>query len=372
LKKLIAVLLVLALLVAEAAMGMVSYAAGEQDQLEDVNGKISSAQQKLTQGKTKIKNLNAQIKELDKRIQVQQAEIAAIQLDMDVTAQKILLAQQALNETKAAMQEQNENLDNRLRAMYKNGDVGLIEILLGSENISDFMTNVDMVQKIFDNDVELLQYIEEQYEKIDAQKRDLEALQNELKAQKESEASQRAALEGNRGQAATLKAAVAQDNKALEQQIDELNEQAEELIAKIRALQGDQAYEGGEFSWPAPGYTRITSPYGYRIHPILKVKKMHTGIDIGVPSNGNIVAANGGIVIMSAWYGGYGNVVMIDHGGGIVTLYGHNNKLLVKKGDAVVKGQKIALSGSTGNSTGPHLHFEVRVNGKYEDPMNWL
>jgi len=370
-RKLISALIVLSLLISEMAMG-ISYAAGEQDQLEDVNDQISAAQQKLSQGKIRVKNLNGQIKELDRKIESQQKEIAAIQLDMDVTSERIILAQQQLDETKQAMQEQNDNLDQRLRAMYKNGDIGLIEILLGSESITDFMTNADMVQKIYDNDIELLKYIEEQYKKVDAQKKELESLQAELARQKQSEAAQRAELEGNRGQVSTLKAAVAKDNKALEQQIDELNQQADDLIAKIRALQGDQAYTGGVFTWPSPGYTRITSPYGYRIHPILKVKKLHTGIDIGVPANSGIVAANGGTVIMAAWYGGYGNVVMIDHGGGIVTLYGHNNTLLVKKGDIVVKGQKISLSGSTGNSTGPHLHFEVRVNGKYEDPMKWL
>ncbi|HVI41383.1 MAG TPA: M23 family metallopeptidase, partial [Anaerovoracaceae bacterium] len=118
--------------------------------------------------------------------------------------------------------------------------------------------------------------------------------------------------------------------------------------------------------------TRVTSEFGMRYHPILKVNKMHTGIDIGAASGTKVLAANSGTVIKAGWNNSYGNVVMIDHGGGIVTLYAHNSKLLVSTGDVVAKGQNISLVGSTGNSTGPHIHFEVRVNGEYKNPRDWL
>ena len=123
-------------------------------------------------------------------------------------------------------------------------------------------------------------------------------------------------------------------------------------------------------SWPVQG--RITSPFGYRIHPILKTKELHTGIDIAATSGTTVVAANGGTVIKSGWNNSYGNLLMIDHGGGIVTLYAHNSSLLVRVGDVVSKGQAVSKVGSTGMSTGPHLHFEVRVNGQYKNPMDWL
>jgi len=349
-----------------------SYATSEQDKLEQVNDRINSALQKLNEGKKQEKNLSSQIKTLDGKIKTQEKEIAAIQGSMNQTNAQMIAAQLALEETKKNMESQNEGLNKRLRAMYKNGDIGLVEILLGSENISDFMTNMDMVQKIFDNDVEVLKFIKDKYAKIDAQAKALQILQDQLAAQKQSEAEQRKALEGNKGQVASLKAEVTKQNKELERQIDELNKQADELVAKIRALQGDEAYAGGVFAWPAPGYYKVTSAFGMRLHPILKVQKMHTGIDLSVPSKSKVVAANAGKVIMSSWYGGYGNVIMIDHGGSIVTLYGHNSSLVVKNGTYVNKGQLIAYSGSTGNSTGPHVHFEVRVNGKYVDPMTWL
>ena len=165
---------------------------------------------------------------------------------------------------------------------------------------------------------------------------------------------------------------MASDNAVLEAQEDELKEEADRLVSEIKKLQGDQAYAGGTFCWPSESSTRVTSEFGMRIHPILKVNKMHTGIDIGAAAGTNVLAANSGTVIKAGWNNSYGNVIMIDHGGGIVTLYAHNSKLLVSTGDVVSRGQVIALVGSTGNSTGPHIHFEVRVNGEYQNPRNWL
>jgi murein DD-endopeptidase MepM/ murein hydrolase activator NlpD len=162
------------------------------------------------------------------------------------------------------------------------------------------------------------------------------------------------------------------DLKELERQEDKLLAQSKEIEKKIVSLQSSKKYIGGELSWPAPGYYKITSQYGYRNHPILKKKKLHTGIDIAVPKNSNVIAANSGKVIYSGYYGGYGNTVIIDHGGKISTLYAHNSKLLVKVGDEVEKDKVISKSGSTGLSTGPHLHFEVRENGQHVDPLKYL
>jgi murein DD-endopeptidase MepM/ murein hydrolase activator NlpD len=124
--------------------------------------------------------------------------------------------------------------------------------------------------------------------------------------------------------------------------------------------------------WPSESSTRISSPFGNRLHPILRIYKLHTGIDIAARSGTNILAANAGTVISAGWNNGYGYMVMVDHGGGIVTLYAHSSKLLVRKGNVVARGQAIAKVGSTGMSTGPHLHFEVRVNGIYKNPLDYV
>ena len=169
------------------------------------------------------------------------------------------------------------------------------------------------------------------------------------------------------------KSEIDKDNKELAAMLDELQAEADALTREIQSLQSTgTTYEGGVMAWPAPGYTRVTSEFGNRLHPVLKVNKFHAGMDIGAPSGSKVVAANNGTVIKATYSGSYGNMVMIDHGGGIVTLYAHNTKLLVKTGDKVTRGQQIAVSGATGRVTGPHVHFEVRVNGEYKNPRNYL
>ena len=371
-KKIVTYVFMFALFASMITFG-VTYADNEQQQLNNVNSQINQTKSQLNEGKKKENQLNSQIKQLESQINASEKDINNIKGSISKTVKSITTVQQNLVAVEQEMTTQNTNLQKRLRAMYKNGDIGLVQILLGSDNITDFMTNMDMVQKIFDNDVEVLKTMEEQHQKIENQKKELETLQAQLVAQKQKEADKQANLEVSRGKVANLKAQVATDNAQLEKQIDSLNAEADRLVDEIRKLQGDAAYAGGEFCWPSaatPHY--ITSPFGMRYHPILKVNKMHTGIDIRAASGTKIFAANSGTVIKAGWNNSYGNVVMIDHGGGIVTLYAHNSKLLVSTGDVVSKGQNIALSGSTGNSTGPHLHFEVRVNGEYKDPMGWL
>ena len=131
-------------------------------------------------------------------------------------------------------------------------------------------------------------------------------------------------------------------------------------------------YVGGVFTWPCPSSHYITSYFGYRMHPVLNVWKYHSGMDIAASTGASIIAAGPGKVILAQTYGGYGNCVIIDHGGGVVSLYGHASKLLVSEGQTVTKGQEIAKVGSTGISTGPHLHFEVRENGVVVEPLDYL
>ncbi|MEA4986734.1 MAG: peptidoglycan DD-metalloendopeptidase family protein [Anaerovorax sp.] len=349
------------------------YAITDNEKLDNVNNQISQTQKQLNEGKKKVNALNSEIMDLEKKINATEAEIANLQGDIGKTKQTISDTQNTLNQLKSQMDEQNTNMNSRLRAMYKNGDVDILGILLGSTDISEFMTNMDMVQKIYDNDVQVLETMQQRYEKIDLQKKQLEALNQQLASQQTVAEDKQDTLEANRGTVASKKAEVLKDNKALAEQIDALNAEADALVAKIRALQDDSAvYSGGALAWPVPGKTRITSPFGYRTHPILKKKKLHTGIDISAGTGSKVVASADGKVIMSGWNNSYGNVVMIDHGSGIVTVYAHNSKLLVSTGTPVVRGQQIASSGSTGMSTGPHVHFEVRVNGAYKNPKDYL
>ena len=370
-KKIVSYFVIFALMISVITLG-VSYAGNEQDQLNDINQQINQTQKQLKEGKKKESQLSSQIKTLESQIKAAEKEIGSLQNDIGKTEETISITKQNLAAVEEEMSLQNDALQKRLRAMYKNGDVGMIEILLGSDSITDFMTNMDMIQKIFENDVDVLETMEAQHQKIELQKKELEALQEHLKSQKLAQTNKQSTLQVSRGEVANLKAQVASDNDALENQIDSLNAEADRLVEEIKSLQGDQDYAGGKLCWPSASSRRITSEFGYRIHPILKVRKLHTGIDIGAASGTAVLAANKGTVIKAGWNNSYGNVVMIDHGGGIVTLYAHNSKLAVKTGDVVSRGQTISYVGSTGMSTGPHLHFEVRINGKYDNPMNWL
>ena len=157
--------------------------------------------------------------------------------------------------------------------------------------------------------------------------------------------------------------------------IDEINKQYELVNQQILALaqQGlDTVYIGGQLAWPVPGYTRITSKYAMRVHPITGQYKLHTGVDIGAPMGANFVAANDGTVVKAGMNAAYGNMVIIDHGGGISTLYAHGSEILVEVGQTVKRGDAVLKVGSTGYSTGPHAHFEVRINGVTTDPLPYI
>lgn len=350
--------------------------AGKNDDLNNVNNEMNQTRQELNKGKKEESKLNSQIKGIESQIKNTENEIAELHGDISKTEMNIAETTQELQQVEAEMTEQNDNLNQRLRAMYKNGDVGFVEILIGSQNITDFMTNMDMVQKIFDNDVAVLKTMKEQHAKIEKQKNTLVALQSQLIAAKEEEAAKEANLQSDRNEVAALKADVTADNKELQKQLAALAAEADRITAEIQALQGNSSnsqYLGsGKLGWPVPGRSSISSEFTNRINPITGKAEKHLGIDIPAPTGTNIVAAEAGTVIKAGWNNSYGYMVIIDHGGGIATLYGHNSRLAVSVGTTVTRGQTIAYAGSTGMSTGPHCHFEVRVNGQYQNPRNWL
>ena len=211
-----------------------------------------------------------------------------------------------------------------------------------------------------------LEKIKKSYAKIKAESKELAKMKSDLEAKQQQMSADKADISRKRS-------AVSADNKELEQKLDALNAEADRITSDIQSLSSkDTKYSGGVLLWPCPSSHRVTSEFGYRIHPILGYRKLHTGIDIGASYGAAIVAANSGKVIASYYNSSYGNMVMIDHGGGIVTLYAHASSRRVSKGASVSRGQTIARVGSTGSSTGNHLHFEVRVNGSYKNPRSYL
>lgn len=161
----------------------------------------------------------------------------------------------------------------------------------------------------------------------------------------------------------------------MQRQVEEYQKEITAIETEIRLLalaNVSVQYVGGTMAWPVPGYTRITSQFGMRTHPITGVYKLHTGVDIGAPMGATFIAANDGLVTYAGWNNAYGNMVIVDHGGGITTLYAHGSEILVHAGDTVLQGTPVLKVGSTGYSTGPHAHFEVRINGEYVQPLDYI
>lgn len=332
--------------------------------LSDLNSRIKENQKKLEEGKAQESSLATQVSALEK--QLGQLESAISEGEA-----RLVVLEQELAEAQKKVETQNENLNARLRNMYKSGSIGFVDVLLDSGSFSEFLTNLDLVERIYSSDQTVLSDLEDAHQEVEQKKQEVETLQAELKTSKEETEKSKATVE-------TKKAEIAQSNEELDKMIDADKAEADALVAELQksktvSSSSDSTYSGGVLAWPVPGYGRITSPFGYRNHPISGSYKMHTGIDIGTSgATPPIVAANGGTVIYSGWKGGYGKAIMIDHGGGIVTLYAHCSSLHVSKGASVSRGQTIANVGSTGNSTGPHLHFEVRQDGAYKNPLNYL
>lgn len=347
--------------------------ANNQEKLNEVNQQIADQKAQLSEKKKEEKDLTAQINALDVQIEEKQQGIADLEVEIENTKQQIEQKKVELELKQQEIVVQNDSLNARLRAMYKNGEVGYLEVLLNSGSFSELMNNIDMISRIYAMDEEFLNLLEDQYDQIAAVKAELEELEKGLQKQQDELEAQKVALDKDRAEAAEMREEIQGDIAELNKMIDELNATARQITSLIQASQSTNTeFVGGAFINPAPDYVRVSSEYGYRIHPITKTKKLHTGIDLASSSGTRCVASASGTVIYSGWYGGYGNTVIIDHGGGITTLYAHNSAILVSKGQKVTQGQQIAKIGSTGNSTGPHCHFEVRVNGSHTNPRAYL
>ena len=329
-----------------------AYADSYDDKINQKEGELEDVQQQQAQAESEL----TQIK---KDINAAQAKLDNINASISATTKEIEDTQEAIVQKEADIASQKENLDARLVVMYKNGSVGFLDVLMGSNSISEFVSNVEMIQKVYENDMEVLQRLHNEQEELNTLEISLNEKIESLNAQKE--------------EAKVAQAELNEKKKELEKKAGDLAAQEAALKAEIKKLQDEQRiYEGGNFTWPCPGYHYITYTFGYRFNPYTGLWSMHNGIDISAPNGVDIVAAASGKVILSQWYQGYGNCVIVDHGSGIVTLYGHASVLCVSQGQEVSRGQVIAKVGTTGNSTGYHLHFEVRLKGQPVDPLQYF
>ena len=388
-------LLTISLLLGGQALSMPSYADDLDDQVQDLQGQIDSSRLEQENWQQVIEDVSAKLKQIQADLDAANARLQGIRNKQAEINAQIVATQNEIVKMEAYLKTRQNVLNRRVRAIYMHGQLNYLEVILGANSFSDFANRVELLKRIIRSDYNLILEIQKQKAAIEAKKaqleedkRQLDALAAEAEKTQKEIAAKKAEQQKVLDAAKSNKAAAAQMEQDLNAQLASVRNLIQQRLAAAEAARqaAQQAAESdngggggsddnyvqgtGAMSWPCSG--PITSPFGYRTHPIFGTTIFHAGIDIGVDYGTPIHAADSGVVVYSGWISGYGNAVIIDHGGGVSTLYGHNQSLAVSEGQSVFKGSVIAYAGSTGNSTGPHCHFEVDVNGSPVNPMGYL
>lgn len=331
------------------------------EQLEGVQNDISENLQQVQKLDEKISNSQQELDELNKKIE-----------DLENSSEEV---EKKLKTAEENYDKQKKLLDSYLVAVQESSDTQYLDVLLSSKSISEFLSNYFLITELANSQVELLEDMQNKKNEIQQSKEKLDKNKEDLAVIKANQTKTATVLANTKTVRENFISKLSDQEKDIQSKIDEYYAQFNAINSEILQLaQGGIAtqYIGGELAWPVPGYTVISSNYGMRTHPITGVYKLHTGVDIRAPLGATFIAANDGIVTKASYNGAYGNMVIIDHGGGVSTLYAHGSEILVQVGQTVKRGEPVLKVGSTGYSTGPHAHFEVRLNGVVTDPMPYI
>lgn len=339
-----------------------------QKELGQVNENLENLQIELTDALKAISQVDAQIVDGENKLAETNKELEGLKEEINKTQEK-------LNIVEKKYQTQKEMCEKRLVALYEMGETTYLDVLLNSKNIVDFISRYYLIGEIAQYDNDILEDVAKEKKSIEEIKQQIDEKNENLKAIQASQEKTLIALGNAKAIKNSYANSLTKEEQELQEQINQYQNQLNVLDSQILVLTMPDIssnYIGGEFLWPTPGYTTITSDYGTRLHPILQTYRTHYGIDIGAPSGANVVAVNSGVVTTASYLSSYGNSVIIDHGGGISTIYAHGSEILTSVGTTVNKGDVIMKVGSTGLSTGPHLHFGVSVDGSYVNPWPYL
>ncbi len=341
--------------------------------LGNVNKRIKQVKYKIRVNENQKKTVLGQLAVVESKLDDAQDRLNTNNIKLFDARNDLKLTTQRLEKTTKRLSRRQDLLNRRIVDIYEGEDLNYIDVVLGATNMWTFLSRAYYLQQILKADAVLISQIRQLKTSIEADK---------LRQAKRVEqvASLQTKLIAERNQISTLAnskqqqvSRIENDTKLMEQALAQLEAESQAIEEQIRRIQSTpagakraaKAFTGG-LIYPVPG--RVTSRFGYRVHPITKVYKLHTGIDIACPTGTPVKAAADGIVIIAQWMPAYGYGVVLDHGGGVQTLYGHNSRLCVSVGQSIKQGEVIAKSGSTGYSTGPHCHFEKRVNGRPVNP----
>ena len=361
---------------------------------EDLTNQLSNIQQQMTNEANKkseaektigtvYEQLHAIQRDLDTATaELKQVQADRIQLDKDITK-----TEAELKAAQARLQSREKVFYKRVRDIYINGRLSYLDVVIGSRDFSDFANRMEMLKRILQSDMDLINTIKTEREEIASKKAKLEADRAKvLELEKVAQEKQNVINQKKAERQAVLERAM-NDRDTAERAYNELMASSASITAMLQQRAAERAAAaaaasqggGGGATWvqgtgqlSAPVNAPITSNFGWRIHPIYGTRRLHAGTDFGVDEGTPVHAADGGVVVEAGWVSGYGYTVIIDHGNGMSTLYAHNSDVAVSPGQTVSKGQVVSYSGNTGGSTGPHLHFEVRINGEPTDPMGYL
>ena len=361
----------------KAAKEEVSGLKSSKTDIERLKKELEQSKNDLT---TYVAQLDGQLSGIQEKIAQYNTMITEKEEEIEVTAAELEEAIRIQEEQYAAMKK-------RIKFMYENGDTFYLELLMSSGGFADMTNKADYIESLsrydrnkleeYINTIELVKLCKEE---LEAEK---EVLDEAKLAVEEEEANINALIEQKEAQILSVTSDISTKEAAIREYEAMIAQENAEIAALEKAVAEERArleaenaqarvYNGGMFAWPCPGYTRISDEYGNRMHPILGIQKFHNGLDMAAPGGTAILAAYDGDVVGAAYNNSMGNYIMIDHGSGLYTIYMHCSALYVSKGQSVTKGQKIAAVGSTGRSTGNHLHFSVRQNGNYVNPWNYL
>ena len=379
-KKILISLVIIALMFNMTMFSFATSVTDLQNQKNEAADKKEELEDKKEEVEAEKNEALSKINELSDQISESQGKLDELNSKIEQLEESIASKEKELEEAEKRQKEQEEALEKRLIAQYKTGKVSYWSIILNPDGFLDFFSNLHNIERIAKLDAQLIDSIEQEKQAIEKTKEELTTQKSEVKTAKANAEKENVKLKNAKAQKNSQVQKLSDEEKSLQEQIDAYDKEMSDLAAKIKAAQAANTSSGstsvtynGQLAWPVPSSTKITSYYGYRIHPIYHVNKLHAGIDIGGAAWGApFVAADDGTVILARNYGGYGRCVIIDHGGGISTLYAHGSAIYVSEGQKVKRGENVLAIGSSGTSTGKHAHFEVRVNGSPVNPLPYI